>query len=158
MSKRLEPELYALLQSDDPYDTMTFIRGYCKTCKYKTRWNTALSKRIYPQLREIISKKYLTSNKIYEALKFHCKSPHYLRILVKRGIRYNINGKPDGTVSREEGSFAWEELCKHHPNAAAELRAQHKRKKLLKVNEVGQGQEAPPCPKPKRVFKFNPRT
>jgi len=158
MANKLTPETMLLLKSESSYDWMTFVRDYCTAYKYRIRWNTALSKQIYPQLRAIISKKLLSGNKLYEALKYHCKSPHYLRILVRKGNRYNINGKVDGKVTSDEGNFAWKELCSHHSGAAKELRKMHQQKKVIVVNKQstkepeGIGQD-----KPKRVFKFNPR-
>lgn len=119
------------LEFESSYACWAWVVAYCKKNKYKLRLNKPLSKKIYDQLRGVISPKAVSSRELYNAVGFHVHSIKYLKRMYPGVERLNLWGKPDGTVTEQEAQHARKKLTELHPEY---LRAKRKSKSRGIIN------------------------
>lgn len=123
------------LDFDSPRHCWFWVVAYCKKNKYKLRLSKPLSKKIYDQLRGVISPKAVSSRDLYNAVGFHVNSIKYLKRMYPGVERLNLWGKSDGKVTAQEAQYAKQKLAEMHPDF---IRAKRKSKKQgIIVNNKG---------------------
>lgn len=95
---------------------------------FKVKWNKPLSKSIYREIRENVSKEEISSRDLYNAIGYHVRSINYLLKMRPGHGRFNIFGKKVDEVTPAESKNALGQLLSYH--------AEFMRKRKLKSSKT----------------------